>query len=228
MAGESATASLLTQEQLEEMTELKESYSREAPLGRPPGASVAPRVPRPMHLRVIRLHAAGFTNFEIAELTGYSSAYVSKLINLEEYAELKTQLADEVAMLALTEARDVIQAHTREAAENLVDLMRNSESEGIRFRATESVLDRGGVPKAAMTHATSLRLDSEDLSSIRQALDDMQQPDEELVEVQESHSVLSKLREQGSRGAGLGDDLLPTPPTTLSAVLDGSEEAGDD
>lgn len=155
-----------------------------------------PKKLQPKHLKIVALHVAGWSNYEIAEIVGQAESYVSKIINHPLLQDYKQELAEEVARTTLLDARTVIQSHTMEAALKLVEHMRG-ESAPISFRATESILDRGGIPKAEVLQATQLLLNKEELSDLRKALDDITTDVEEVSDVEESHTVLTKMREGG-------------------------------
>ena len=150
----------------------------------------------PKHLKVIALHVAGWSNAEIGEIVGFSESYLPRIIHHPQLQELKQQLAEEVARETLLDARTVIQQHTMEAALKLVEHMRG-EDEGISFRATQDVLDRGGIPKTEVLQAATLVLGVDEVKDLRTALNDIQAPVDEVKEVNESHTVLEKLREEG-------------------------------
>lgn len=151
---------------------------------------------QPKHLRIVALKAAGWANFEIAEMVSMSESWVSQIINHPLLQEYKQEMAEEVARTTLMDARTVIQAHTMDAALKLVQHM-SSETETISFRAAESILDRGGIPKAEILQATHLLLDKDEMHDLRKALDDITKPVEEVKDVKESHTVLTKMREGG-------------------------------
>jgi hypothetical protein len=156
-----------------------------------------PKKLQPKHLRAVALKAAGWANFEIAEMLGWSEPYTSQIINHPMLQDYKQEMAEEVARTTLMDARTVIQAHTMDAALKLVTHM-NSETESISFRAAESILDRGGIPKAEVLQATQLLLDKNEMHDLRKALDDIMTPVEEVTDVVESHTVLTKMREAGA------------------------------
>ena len=156
-----------------------------------------PSTVKPVYMKIIALHVSGMTISEISNILNLSPSTVSKAINHPGIREYKEQLADQAAMEVLLDARRIIQGHTAEAALTLVHHMR-SETEPISLRASESILDRGGVPKAEVLHAASLMLEREDVESIRIALSDLKETLPELQEVSESHTVLAALRQEGN------------------------------
>lgn len=151
---------------------------------------------RPKHLRVVALHVAGWTNFEVGSMVGLAESTVSKIINHPMLQEYKAELSEKVARETLLDARILIQNHTMEAGLKLVEHMRG-ENIGVSFRAVQDILDRGGVPRAEILQATSLLLDTKELEDLRTALDDIQVEVEEVKEVEESHAVLARMRESG-------------------------------
>ena len=155
-----------------------------------------PKKLQPKHLRIVALKAAGWSNFEIAEMVGRSESHVSIIINHPLLQEYKQEMAEEVARTTLLDARTVIQAHTMDAALKLVEHMQ-SEREPISLRATESILDRGGIPKAEILQATQLLLNKNEVEDIKKALDDLSAPIEDVKDVEVSHTVLTKMREGG-------------------------------
>ena len=130
------------------------------------------------------------------------------------------------------DARTVIQAHTMDAALKLVQHM-NSETEAISFRASESILDRGGIPKAEILQATQLLLNKDEMHDLRKALDDITGPVEDVKDVEESHTVLTRMREGGEflrddkdseviqQGVGVPEDSNNEPGTDVSEGRNG-------
>lgn len=163
-----------------------------------------PKKLQPKHLRIIALKVAGWSNFEIAGMLSMSEPYVSRIIHHPMLQEYKQEMAEEVARTTLLDARTVIQTHTMDAALKLVEHM-NSETESISFRASESILDRGGIPKAEILQATHLLLDKNEMHDLRKALDDITAPVEEVKDVEVSHTVLTKMREGGEFFKGKGE-----------------------
>jgi hypothetical protein len=167
-----------------------------APAVLEPLAAGLPQKLQPKHLRIIALKVAGWNNFDIAGMLNLSESYISKIINHPMLQEYKQEMAEEVARVTLLDARTVIQGHTMEAALKLVEHMQ-SETETISFRASESILDRGGIPKAEILQATQLLLDKNEMNDIRQALNDISTDVEKVTDIEESHTVLTKMREGG-------------------------------
>ncbi len=179
--------------------EIAEVYSgarAEGAVATVPDTSSFPKKLQPKHLRIVALKAAGWSNFEIAEMVGLSEPWVSRIINHPLLQEYKQEMAEEVARTTLIDARTVIQTHTMDAALKLVEHM-ESEKAAISLRATESILDRGGIPKAEILQATQLLLDKNEMHDLRKALDDITTPVEEVKDVEESHTVLTQMREGG-------------------------------
>lgn len=154
------------------------------------------REPNPEHKRVIALRCAGYSLEEVQDITGYTQVTISKIYNDPDYEWYKTMLGDQMAFTALSDARQVIQAHTKEAAMQLVRLMRGAESENVRKQAADSILDRGGVPKSEVQQRTSLVLEGDEASSILQALRDMKMEIPPMLEVQETHALITTATRQ--------------------------------
>ncbi len=180
----------------QEIAEVYSGARAEGAVATVPELSSFPKKLQPKHLRIIALKVAGWSNFEIAGMLSLSEPYISRIINHPMLQEYKQEMAEEVARTTLLDARTVIQAHTMDAALKLIEHM-NSETETISFRASESILDRGGIPKAEILQATQLLLNKDEMHDLRKALDDITTPVEDVTDVEESHTVLTKMREGG-------------------------------
>lgn len=95
------------------------------------------------HRRVVALEQAGYRPAEIAELTGYTIARVSVILN-DSRADLERKLFGEKVINSITDVRMKLALHSEEALEEIVDEMRNCEKPEIRQRAAFGILDRAG------------------------------------------------------------------------------------
>ncbi len=190
----------------------------------PPGM---PKKLQPKHLRIIALKVAGWANVEIAGMLNLSESYVSQIIHHPLLQDYKQEMAEEIAKDTLIDARTVIQSHTMDAALKLAEHMR-SDTETISLRASESILDRGGIPKAEILQATQLMLNKDEVQDLRKALDDIMTPVEEVKDVEESHTVLTKMREGGEfiKEKKEHSEAVPRDPVenTVGADVSGGED----
>lgn len=139
--------------------------------------------------RVIGLHVAGFRNHEIAEALGIHETSVSFTVRHPALQEYKRQLTDVLVRGTIHDARSAVKAYAHEATMKLVDLMRNAK-DSVALNATNSLLDRGGVPRETVSQETKLLLDKSGLEDIRQALEDLKEVVPEMQEVAETHQLL--------------------------------------
>lgn len=162
--------------------------------------------PKPLHKTVIALHVAGQKIVEIADALQLSTNYISTIINYPGYAWYIEEFSDKFAAETLLDARKIIQGHTAEAAMRLVHHMRHAESEAVSLKATESILDRGGVPKAEIQQQSSLLLQEDQFASLKAALEQLNEHVPTMAEVEDSHTALAAAKEQSGQpnvsGAG--------------------------
>lgn len=167
---------------------------------------------QPWYKRAIALRVSGFDGAEICEILGKSQGAVSAAIRHPDLQAFKHELADQVARETVSDARGILAEHTSEAAHSLVEHMR-SETESISLRATESILDRGGVPKQELVSPPSLRLDRGEANDIRTALLQMIEPAEVVEDVDGTSGVLHEALAQSNGHTGevgtLGRKSLP-------------------
>lgn len=159
--------------------------------------------PQPWYKRAVALHVAGFSNSEISEILSKTPASITTAVNHPDLERFKGELAEQVAQETLADARGIISEHTAEAALTLVEHMR-SPKEPISLRATESILDRGGIPKAdAAGVPESLVMEKEELNDIRQALKDIESEVEDVEEIDGTAAILGEVLEEGESASML-------------------------
>lgn len=97
----------------------------------------------PRHNLVVQLHALGFPNKEIAEITNYTESRVSQIIN-DPRAKLVVQETLETISGNITDLHTRLKVHAVEALDEIVTELRHSRDERIRQKAAFGLLDRAG------------------------------------------------------------------------------------
>ena len=121
----------------------------------------------------------GLSGREIADKLGLSEYYISTIKGGPQFqhqlairrARYSEKHDDEVARKAV-QANDVLRQHAAEAAQNLVNLM-NADSDSIKLRAAEGVLDRTGSPRqgGAQVQVANITINEGDAALIKETLD---------------------------------------------------------
>lgn len=111
----------------------------------------------PRHLAIMRELLCGTRQKEIIPLFGITQARLSVVINSprfkEKMGEMKIELENKFTTKEATKdsvidkARKVIEDNLVEGVENVVSIMKNSESPDVSLRASTVLMDRGGLIK---------------------------------------------------------------------------------
>lgn len=147
---------------------------------------------RPQYKQAVAMHVAGMTNEEIAQALNRSSSWVWNVLRHPELQEFLQEFTLELARQAGSDAREVINLHTGEAAMKLVWLMRHAGKEELQGRMAESLLDRGGFPKAQIVGQVAMKLEASETQSIREALAQMSETLDPVEEVESTHEILER------------------------------------
>lgn len=143
----------------------------------------------PVHKQIIALSAAGLKNAEIAETVGKSYAWVSTILNHPEAKRLRNELSSELVSGLLLDTQELIQAHTREAVDTVIHIMRHASKEHIQLQAAKDILDRGGFKPVERVQSTNLNLSAQDAGHITEALRQLNTSVPELIDVETTHEA---------------------------------------
>lgn len=147
----------------------------------------------PKHEQMVALSAAGLKGKEIAGMLGMSEARVSVILNDPRAKKLRRQLTGSLIRELAVETAEVIQSHTIEAVETLVGIMRHGDSDGVRLRAAENFLDRGGHPKVKeqIQQDKLPPLDDEKVELLRRAIQEATGGGEEVEMIEDTSGVFA-------------------------------------
>lgn len=112
---------------------------------------------KPQHVQMLMMKAAGFTNNSIAEQMQLTAARVSVIVNHPDSLSLLSTMVSFQAE-ELIDIKTRIKAHSAEALDVALDVMRNGKDE-VRARTAFALLDRAGygaVQRAEIKHEISV------------------------------------------------------------------------
>lgn len=112
---------------------------------------------KPQHLQMLMMKAAGFTNNAIAEQMDLTAARVSVIVNHPDSLSLLSTMVSFQAE-ELIDIKSRIKAHSAEALDVALDVMRNGKDD-VRARTAFALLDRAGygaVQRAEVKHEISV------------------------------------------------------------------------
>lgn len=147
----------------------------------------------PRHKHVVALKAAGLRTKDIAEMLDYEVATVSKILSDPRSKKLLEQLTTDFIEQLTKDTQEVIQSHTLEAANKVVDLMRNAENERVQQTSAFDLLDRGGFKPKEQTLTTNFNVPPEDAKRLIEALIESRKEPEQLEMVQDSSGVFREV-----------------------------------
>lgn len=94
------------------------------------------------------LHLAGHTQEEIAAVMGFASnSAVSRALNSPQGENILREISDQQVALIHDKVIQKIEDAQEEAFDTVIQVMRDAETDAIRLRAAESILDRAGHKK---------------------------------------------------------------------------------
>jgi hypothetical protein len=129
-----------------------------------------------VHDAAIALHVAGKSNEEIATLLNRDVSWVDQVLSSERAVhacvELERDVVDQVASRS-AEIQSRLRAHAGEALDHLVELLRLSTDEGMRFKAATAILDRAGFTAVQRSIVASAELPVDVVDRMEDALRDM-------------------------------------------------------
>lgn len=97
----------------------------------------------PKHIQMLVMKAAGFTNNYIAAEFEMTAARVSVIVNHPDAQSVLSRLISYQAE-ELIDVKSRIRAHSAEALDISLDVMRNARDDGLKLKAAFGLLDRGG------------------------------------------------------------------------------------
>lgn len=152
------------------------------------------------HLRIIQMRAAGYKNYEIAEMLAVSQAWVSTILHQPESQEILAYLvsyaADEVLDL-----RTRIKAHAGEFFQHIVDVTRNTRNDKLRSDNSFKMLAIAGYSATERREIiNTVHIDSQQAQALTNALN-------EAMELEEIDSV--------GRFTVLASELAYNDPTQI-------------
>lgn len=142
---------------------------------------------KPIHMQMLLMKAAGYTNASIAETVHYDPSRVSVVVNHPDAQYLLSHLVSYQAE-RLLDVNARIQAHAGEALDTALMLMRTGKEE-VRERVSFKLLDRAGygaIQKSETVHKVEMPVaQAENLSvAVREAMqvEQMVEADWEVME----------------------------------------------
>lgn len=94
---------------------------------------------RPEHRIVVMLKAAGHSNVEIANVTGYSTTQICYIVK-QDWA--KKQILEEIEKAGREPVLQMMRVDAMEAYQRIRNLAENAASEEVQRKCNESILDR--------------------------------------------------------------------------------------
>lgn len=94
---------------------------------------------------IVVLKLASYTHSQMASIIGVSRGQIREILEEPETQKLLETLRERLPAAAL----ELMHAYMIEAVQALAHVMRTSNNEKYILQAAESILDRGGVPKAS-------------------------------------------------------------------------------
>jgi hypothetical protein len=126
---------------------------------------------RPEHRIIIMLKAAGRTNVEIAEATGTTPVHVAHIVKQPWAVE---QILKEIENAGREPVIEVLQGAAVEAAQTLVEVMREAENKETKRKAANDILDRKlGKANQPITVSQNADPSTMTLEEIRQRLSEL-------------------------------------------------------
>ena len=141
------------------------------------------------HKIIVALSALGWKGPAIAKEMDLEATTVSKILGDPRAKVLKEQINNQYIEETLVATQEKIQAHTLAAASKVIDLMQNAESERVQQTSAFDILDRGGFKPKEQSVNTQIKINSNDLSRLVDALKESKKEPEELEMVQDSSGV---------------------------------------
>lgn len=142
---------------------------------------------KPIHMQMLLMKAAGYTNNKIAETIHYDPSRVSVVVNHPDAQYLLSHLVSYQAE-RLLDVNARIQAHAGEALDTALMLMRTGKEE-VRERVSFKLLDRAGygaVQKTEVSHRVEMAVAQADnlSAAVREAMkvEEMVEADWEVLE----------------------------------------------
>lgn len=132
------------------------------------------------HMLVYQLHSCGYTNNEIADIIGYTKAWVSSILNdprAEEYIqEFATRVAEKVEDVGVK-----LRLVAPEALDTVVNVMRTSENERVVSANAFGLLDRAGYGKIDRSVNLNAQLSEKQTERLANALREGQAVTREII-----------------------------------------------
>lgn len=94
---------------------------------------------------IVVLKLSGYTRSQMASIIGVSRGQITEILEEQSTQKLLETLRERLPAAAL----ELMHAYMIEAVQALAHVMRTSNNEKYILQAAESILDRGGVPKAS-------------------------------------------------------------------------------
>lgn len=129
------------------------------------------------HEVVVVLHIAGKSDQQIAATLGRSETWVRGVLDsdraLHACAEFERSVVDQVASRA-SHVQGRLRSYAGEALDQLVEILRMSTEEKMRFKAATAILDRAGFTAVQRSVVAGTTLPAEVADRMEEALQDMQ------------------------------------------------------
>lgn len=124
-----------------------------------------------------------------------SESRISVIRNSPSGKAFLEQQSAEIVQRITEDTRELITSYANEAVSTVAGLMRGAENEGIRLRAAQDLLDRGGFKPVERQAVMHVEVDGEDITRLVSALNEARQPEPELEFVEASHEIFKRANE---------------------------------
>lgn len=146
----------------------------------------------PLHKNILAMLAAGMRGREISKMPGMPcESRISVIKQSPAGKHFLAQLSAEMGKRIARDARDIINAHTTEAAQRIIQIMRSAENDGVALRAAQDLLDRGGLKPVEQSQVMHVAVEAQDVDRLLEALNETRERHEDLEEVEDSAALFS-------------------------------------
>ena len=148
-----------------------------------------PKVFSERHKIVVALKALGWKNPDICREVGLEPATVSKILGDPRAKVLRKQINEQYIEETVTDTQEKIQAHTLEAFDTVLGLMRGSKLDRVRQTSAFDILDRGGFKPKEQIITAKFNISPEDSRALLEVLLESKKEPEPLEMIQDSSGV---------------------------------------
>jgi len=139
---------------------------------------------------MLSMIAGGAKARDISKLENMpSESRISVVRNSPAGKAFLSQVSAEIVQDITQDTRELITSHTKEAVQTVVKIMRSSDNDGTRLRASQDLLDRGGFKPVERQETVHYEVAPEDVARLVDAMAESGKTVEELHFYDESHKL---------------------------------------